>query len=289
MTVDESDRDAPRSDEDPGALFCEAGMADVWRSGAALRAQSLGPATELMLDLAQMQAGDRVLDVAAGTGETSILAARRVGPTGQVLSTDISASMLEVAAQDAEKAGLSNIETRVLDARSMDLPSESFDAVISRMGIMLMPDRHLALAEMRRVLKPGKRLAVIVWSTAERNLSNLLPQLIARRHAKLPPPAPDAPGMFALGVPGLLERTLTDAGFRDVSVQAMPAPRHFSSSEEMTHYITTASPMLHESLSKLDEAGRAAMLAEIEETMRQFESPHGLTFAGEVLVGVGMR
>jgi hypothetical protein len=113
--------------------------------------------------------------------------------------------------------------------------------------------------------------------------------LIARRHAKLPPPAPDAPGMFALGVPGLLERTLTDAGFRDVSVQAMPAPRHFSSSEEMTHYITTASPMLHESLSKLDEAGRAAMLAEIEETMRQFEGPDGIAVSGEALVGVGTK
>jgi SAM-dependent methyltransferase len=289
MAANEAQQGTSECDESPGGVFQQGGMGVLWSSGAAMRARSLGPATELMLDLAQMQAGDRVLDVAAGTGETSILAARRVGPTGQVLATDISASMLEVAAQDAQKAGLSNIETRTLDAQSMDLPSESFDAVISRMGIMLMPDRHLALAEMRRVLKPGRRLAVIVWATAERNLSSLLPQLIARRHAKLPPPAPDAPGMFALGAPGLLERTLSEAGFQNVVVRATPAPRHFSSSEEMTRYITTATPMLHESLSKLDDDGRAAMLAEIEETMRQFEGPDGLTFAGEVLVGVGTR
>jgi SAM-dependent methyltransferase len=200
-------------------------MGDLWKGGAALRAQSFGPATTLMLDLAQIEAGDRVLDVAAGTGDTSVLAAERVGPTGRVLATDISASMIEGAAEAARSAGLTNIETRVMDARAMDLASDSFDAVISRMGIMLMPERERALAEILRVLKPGKRLAVLVWSTGERNLANFLPQVIARRHAGLPPLTVDQPGMFALGAPGLLGRTLSGAGFRDVSVQAVPAPR----------------------------------------------------------------
>jgi SAM-dependent methyltransferase len=275
--------------EATGNVFSQEGMGDLWKSGAALRAQSFGPATTLMLDFAQIEAGDRVLDVAAGTGDTSVMAAQRVGPTGRVLATDISASMIEGAAEATRSAGLTNVETRVMDARSMDLASDSFDAVISRMGIMLMPERERALAEILRVLKPGKRLAVIVWSTGERNLANFLPQVIARRHASLPPLTADQPGMFALGAPGLLERTLAAAGFRDVTVQAMPAPRQFTSLAEMTRFITTASPMLHDALANLDEAGRADLLAEIEGTMRQFEGPGGLSFAGEVLVGAGTK
>jgi SAM-dependent methyltransferase len=289
MTTNEPERRTPVRDADPGAAFAEAGVARGWQSGAAVRGLAYAPATDRMFELAQLQAGDRVLDVAAGTGETSILAAQRVGPTGYVLATDLAASMIEVAAEDARKAGLSNVETRVMDARSLDLPSESFDAVISRMGIMLMPDRERALAEMRRVLKPGGRLAVIVWGTGERNLGSLLPQLIARRHAAMGPPAPGGPGMFALGAPGLLERTLTEAGFRDVTVQAVPAPRRFSSSAEMMWYLTDTSPMLREPLAKLDESGRAAMLAEIEDTMRQFERPDGIAIPGEALVGTATK
>src|SRR5687768_3139230 len=120
------------------SVFSDAGAGATWQSGAALRAQAFGPATELMIDLARLKAGDRVLDIAAGTGDTSLDAARRVGPTGSVLATDLSASMLEVAEDEARKAGLANVETRVMDARKLDLESASFDAVISRMGIMLI-------------------------------------------------------------------------------------------------------------------------------------------------------
>ena len=269
--------------------FSQDGAGAAWQSGAASRARSMGPATELMMDLAGLQPGHHVLDIAAGTGDTSLIAACRVGPTGHVLATDLSPSMLEVATDEARKADLANVETRVMDARTLDLESDSFDAVMSRMGIMLMPERERALAEILRVLKPGARFAAIVWSTAERNLSSLLPQLIGRRHAQLPPPPPDTPGMFALGAPGLLERTLSRAGFRDISVQPVPAPRSYPSSDEMMRYMTGSSPMLRESLSKLDDAGRAAMLAEIEATMRQFAGPDGVTIPGEVLVGVGTK
>ena len=275
--------------EAPDSVFSQAGAGARWQSGAASRAVSFGLATELMMDFAGLKPGDRVLDIAAGTGDTSIIAARRVGPTGHVLATDLSPSMLEVATDEAHKAGLSNLETRVMDARSLELESDSFDAVISRMGIMLMPEREKALAEILRVLKPGAKLAAIVWSTAERNLSSLLPQMIARRHAMLPLPTPGEPGMFALGAPGLLERTLSEAGFNDVSVRAVPAPRAYASSEEMMRYMTTVTPMLREPLSKLDEAGRAALLAEIEGTMQQFAGPDGIVIPGEVLVGVGTK
>ena len=269
--------------------FTQVGMGVAWQSGAASRARSMGQATELMLDLAGVKPGDRVLDVAAGTGDTSFIAARRVGLAGYVLAIDISPSMLEVAEDEADKAGLANIETRVMDARKLELESDSFDAVISRHGIMLMPEREKALAEILRVLKPGAKFAPIVWSTAERNLNSMLPVVISRRHANLPAPPPGEPGMFALGAPGLLDRTLAEAGFRDVSVRAVPAPRTYASAEEMMDFMTRVTPMLHGALEKLDEAGRAAMLAEIEATMRQFEGPDGVVIPGEVLVGVGTK
>ena len=108
--------------------------------GKAHRAEATGPANKLMLDLANLRSGHRVLDVAAGTGDQTLMAARRVGPGGYVLATDISASMLQLAAEAAQGAGLTNVETRVMDAENLDLEPDSFDAVICRMGLMLMPN-----------------------------------------------------------------------------------------------------------------------------------------------------
>lgn len=289
MTTTEHGSEASEGETSSDSAFVEPGAGQVWRRGAAVRGQAFGAATELMLDLAGLTAGSRVLDVAAGTGEQTLAAARRVGPSGQVLATDISVSMLTIAAEEAKKAGLTNVETRVMDAQRLDVESESFDAVISRMGVMLVPDHQAALAEMRRVLKPGGRLAVIVWSTPERNLYVLLPSLIARRHANLPPLASGQEGMFSLGPPGLLERVLVEIGFRDVTVQAVPAPRRFPSLPAMIEFLVGSSPLLREPIAVLDEGGKATMLAEIEDTMRQFEEADGVEITGEVLVGAGTK
>src|SRR5262250_504170 len=111
-----------------------------WRRGAAARVQVFGPATDMMLDLVQVAAGSQVLDVGAGAGDSTLVAARRVGSSGRVLATDISASMLEVAAESARQAGLNNVNTRVMDAERLDLESDSFDAAVSRNCLMLIPD-----------------------------------------------------------------------------------------------------------------------------------------------------
>src|SRR5205807_1172454 len=111
----------------------------------------------------------RVLDLAAGTGDTTIVAARRVGPGGSVLAVDISAAMLEEAARVAASEGLANVQTLVSDIVSMDLEPGSFDAAISRFGLMFLTDVVEGLHRIRRALKPHARLAAVVWSTAERN------------------------------------------------------------------------------------------------------------------------
>ncbi len=111
--------------------------ADWWSAGQAARQQIYGAATEMMLDLAGIHAGSRVLDVAAGTGESTLMTARRVGPKGHVLAADVSASMLNVASEAARQAGLTNVETRVMNAENIELDSDSFDAVICRIALML--------------------------------------------------------------------------------------------------------------------------------------------------------
>src|SRR4029450_9521399 len=137
--------------------------------GQAGRGEIYGQATELMLDLADVRTGSRVLDVAAGTGDQTLFAARRVGPNGYVFATDISASMLKLAADAAREAGLTNVETRVVDAENLDLDADSFDAVICQLGLMVFPNPAKVLRAMRRVVRQGGKVATLVFSTAEKN------------------------------------------------------------------------------------------------------------------------
>jgi ubiquinone/menaquinone biosynthesis C-methylase UbiE len=151
--------------------------AEGWRRAATTRAQSVGLATEIMLNMANIVIGSQVLDVAAGTGEQTILAAKRVGPTGSVLATDIAANMLKIAAEAAHQAGLSNVTTQVMDAQQLNVKAESFDAAISRLGLMFIPDLPGALADIRRALKPDGKLA---WISTEGNLPNTFWRLTRR-------------------------------------------------------------------------------------------------------------
>ena len=184
-----------------------------WRRGAAVRAQALGPATEMMLDLAKVDAGSRVLDVGAGAGDATLAAAQRVGPNGRVLATDISASMLEIAAESARHAGLSNVGTLVVDAQRLDLESDSFDAAVSRHCLMLLPDYHQTLTQIRRVLKPGGRFAALVFSTPDRCPHISIPHAIVFRVGRLTSPAPERFGEFRLGAPGMLEEPTARLAF----------------------------------------------------------------------------
>ena len=272
-----------------GETYQSAEAVEAWRRAAARRAETYGAATELMLDLAEIGPGCRVLDVAAGAGDQTLLAARRVGPSGYVLAVDISAAMLAVAADAASEAGLTNVETCVLDARSLDLESDSFDAAISRFGIMLIPDPVKALAEAMRVLKPGGKLSVAVFSTPEKNPYLAIPQAIARRHAGLPEPAPGDPGQFALGAPGAVENAYAKAGFRVVRVLSVSTTRRFASTEEAIQTMKDTSVRLRQLMDGLSDAERDRVWSDVEQELNQFQGSTGLELAGEVLVCVGTK
>jgi ubiquinone/menaquinone biosynthesis C-methylase UbiE len=264
-------------------------IADRWSSGQALRQQVLGAATEMMLELAGVQAGSRVLDVAAGTGESTLIAARRVGPSGYVLAADISASMLDVAAEAARNEGLTNVETRVMNSENLALDEDSFDAVISRIALMLFPNPAKALTEMRRVVKPGNRVAVIVFSAIEKNPYHGIPFGIVRRLGNIPPPAPGEPWMYALGDPQTLEEVYRKAGFLNVSVRAFPIQRRFPSAADAIRTMKNSAVDLRELMSRLSESDRELAWTEIEQQLHQFEGPNGFESPGEVLIGVGTK
>jgi len=263
--------------------------ADWWSAGQAARQQIYGAATEMMLDLAAVQPGSRVLDVAAGSGESTLMAARRVGSIGHVLAADISASMLNVAAEAARKDGLTNMETRVMNAENLTLNADSFDAVISRIALMLFPNPAKALTEMRRVVKPGGKVAVMVYSALEKNPYHRIFFGTFRRLGNIPPPAPGEPWMYALGNPGALEDLYRRVGFLNVSVQSAPIPRRFPSAAAAIQNMRKAGGELRDLMNRLNEADRELAWAEIEEQFRRFEGPNGFEVPGEVLIGVGTK
>jgi SAM-dependent methyltransferase len=249
----------------------------------------LGPATERMLDAAGVGVGGRVLDVAAGAGGQSLAAARRVGPAGHVLATDISPAILTYAAKAATEAGLNNVDTRELDGEHLTVDEGSFDAVISRVGLIYFPDQQAALAGMRAALRPGGRIAAIVYSTAERNGFFAIPVGIIRRRAQLPPPAAGQPGPFSLGGPGVAEQALVRAGFRDVVVEVVPAPIRMDSAADCVAFERESFGALHQMLSGLPEAARKAAWDEIEHALAEFDGPAGFVGPCEMLVVSGTR
>jgi SAM-dependent methyltransferase len=251
--------------------------------------QWLGQATEAMFDMAGVKAGDRVLDVAAGAGDQTLQAADRVGPKGYVLATDISSAILELAAKNARDAGYAHVETKILDGENLDVPQASFDAAISRVGLIYFPDQQAALQSMKRALKPGGRVAAIVYSSPDKNPFFSIPVSVIRARAKLPPPLPGQPGPFSLGAACVLEETFRKAGFRDVKSTTVSAPLHMSSAAECVRFEQESFGALHQMLSGLDVEGKAAVWEEIAAKLRQFESKDGFKGPCEMLVAVGTQ
>jgi len=259
--------------------------AGAWNGWGPFLERWLGGATELMLDMARIGSGARVLDVAAGTGGQTLAAARRAGPNGYVLATDISERILEYATANAEDAGLHNVQTSAQDGEALEVADGSFDAAISRVGLIYFPDQQRALRSMRRALRAGGRVAAIVYSTPERNRFFSVPVSIIRRLAGLPPPAPGLPGPFSLGGPSALEEAFRRAGFKQVETLRVAAPLRMASAEECLRFERESFGALHQMLSALDEAGRTAAWNEIGDALREFEGPNGFQGPCELVVG----
>jgi SAM-dependent methyltransferase len=244
----------------------------------------LDPATEAMLDRAGVKHGSRVIDIAAGDGGQSVAAAGRVGSSGEVLATDIVPEFVELANTVAARMGLTQLRAEVMDAESLTLPDDRYDAAISRLGLMYLPDLQKGLAEIKRVLRPGGRLSAIVFTTAEKTPFFSIPVRLIRARRGLPPPEPGQPGPFSLGAAGVLAANLETAGYQDTREQVIEAPLRFASARECVRWRREASGTMQQMLSGLDDEASEEIWQEIEDALRQFETPQGFESPCELLI-----
>jgi ubiquinone/menaquinone biosynthesis C-methylase UbiE len=264
-------------------------IAPGWHKWRSVISDLMRPATEQMLGLAGIRPGSRVLDIAAGDGDQSIMAARRVGPEGYVLGTDISSKLLAYTAASAQEAGLSNLETQVMDGGHLELKDNSFDAVICRLGLMLIPDVGQAMSEVYRVLKPNGRAAAIVFTTPDKSPWLSVPAMVALKHAQLPPPQPGQPGLFSLGSDGAFEGAFHTPGFREVEVHRISAPLRLSSASECVRLVHDSAGAIHTILSSLPENRQQAAWNAIQGALGRFEGPDGFESPSEFFVGAGSK
>ena len=207
---------------DTRAAFIHEEMRRDWgrrtRAYADCSAPRNRPCAEALIDLAGVAPGERVLDVATGPGVVALLAAERVGPTGSVLATDLAPEWEEIVTEGATAAGVDDrVSFRAMGAEQLDLPDASFDVALCQFGLMFLPDPVQGLREMRRVLREGGRLAIAVWSTLDRVQHQLVTSTILAA-APQPDAAQRLPTPLELGEPGLIERHVATAGFREITV-----------------------------------------------------------------------
>jgi len=264
--------------------------AEAWDRWSPLLSRWLGPATELMLDMTNVQRGSRVLDVAAGAGEQTMAAARRTGPTGYVLATDLSPGILARAAANAKQAGFAHVDTLVKDGESLsEIEGQPFDAVISRVGLIYFPDQHKALSGMRGQLREGGRVGAMTYAAADLNGFFSIPVGIIRRRAALAAPLAGQPGPFSLGDPDVLAKRFKDAGFTDIQVERVSAPVRLGSALECLQFEQESFGALHQMLGGLNEQEQDDAWAEIEEALGAFEADGRFEGPCEMLVAAATK
>lgn len=232
------------------------------------------PASERLVDLAALRPGHVVLDVATGIGEPAVTAARRVGPSGKVVATDQAPQMLALGRERADELGLTNIEFREADAEALDL-AERFDAVLSRWGLMFLPDLGGTLSRLHRLLKDGGRLAVAVWGPPPTVPFISLAMGTVRQELQLPPPPPEVPSPFSLADVTVLERALAAAGFRDIRSESLTLTFEWASAEAYTTFQQDIAAPIVALLAKEPPARRAEVWAAITEVARRYAGPDG--------------
>ncbi|HEY7875379.1 MAG TPA: methyltransferase domain-containing protein, partial [Actinomycetota bacterium] len=214
-------------------------MAPGWERQREYMRHTTRHVADWLVDHLDARSGDTILDLAGGPGDNGLLAAERIGPNGTLIETDFAPEMVAVARRRADRLGLANVETRVLDAEHMDLPDDSVDGIICRWGFMLMLDPRAALAECRRVLKDGRRLTLSVWGAPEKNTWVTLTGMTMVQLGHQPGGDPFGPGgMFSLSDPETVRTMLTGAGFTDVVIEEVPVDWKFDSFDEAWAFYT---------------------------------------------------
>lgn len=212
-----------------------------WKEWSEFNDRADAHISERLVELAGVQPGSRVLDVAAGYGEPALTAARKAGPEGRVVATDISAEMLAAGRERAAATGLGNVEFMQANAFSLDFPPSSFDAAVSRWGIIFEPDAEAAAARIRGFLKPGARMAIASWGEPDQVPFLSIPMRTTRERLGVPPPPPGTPGPLSRPTPAAIGGLLEGAGFSNVVVEQDEVAFEFDSPEHFTAYVRAIS------------------------------------------------
>jgi SAM-dependent methyltransferase len=213
-----------------------------WRKWSELIDQGAGAISERLVELAGVEPGSRVLDVACGYGEPALTAAKRVGADGSVVASDISPEMMAFGRERAAAAGIDNLEFVESDASSLNFPPDSFDAAISRWGIIFEPDGEAALAGIRGFLRPGARMAISSWGTPDRVPMLAIPMMTVMQRLGVDPPPPGTPGPLSRPTPEAIGGLLEAGGFSGVEVEETEISFEWESPEEFTTYIREIAP-----------------------------------------------
>ena len=262
------------------SVFVESDAAVTWDAAAAgwdrhsgLIRQWLQEATAAMLDAAGVCAGSRVLDVAAGAGDQSLDIAARVGSTGHLLITDISAGILALAERKLRAAGCTRVEALHADAQHLLLDGAGFDAAICRLGLMFCTSPQQALQRILQALVPGGHFSGLVFAGPEHNPCVAALGATALRHAGLPPATPFKPGtLMSLGQPGLMKGLLATAGFSDIGVRVLDAPMRLPSVRHYIDFVQTAGLPIMAILAPLTASAQTAAWHDIEQQLRRFNT-----------------
>ena len=255
-----------------------------WRAWWPKIEKAIGPVSEHLVELAEIKSGDRVLDIATGIGEPAVTAARRAGPDGRVVATDIAPGMLEIGRERAAELGLGSIEFQEADAEELSLPDEHFDVALSRFGLMFFPDLGAALDKIRNALVPGGRLAAAVWGPPERVPMIAVPLQTVARELELPPPAPGTPGPLTLSDADALEAKVRASGFDDVRTERRNVTAPWDSPNEFVRFMQAISAPLNNLLAEQSPERREEVWRAIEDAMaRQAETDGSLRLENEVI------
>ena len=275
---------------DPEAY--RAGAAEMWERSAqgwgrrrAAFDRAMMPATGALLDAARLQPGHRVLELAAGPGETGLLAAELVKPGGSVIVSDASEAMLEVARARAAEREAADVEFLRIDAEWIDLSTATVDVVLCRFGLMLVADPEAALQEVRRVLRPGGRLALAAWADPAANPWTELANQTAVELGFAEPRDPAAPGMFAFAPAGRIEDLLGGAGFLDAAVETVGLDLRYDDLDGWWEERVDLSAPFNDLLTGLAPVDRDRFRSAIDARLTAFASPDGrLEIPASVLI-----
>lgn len=261
-------------------------MAPGWQRWRAQLADALTPVREWLIGQLAPRPGDTVLELSAGAGDTGFAAAAIVGERGRLISSDFSAEMVEVARLRGAELGLANVDYRVMDAEHIEFDADSVDGVLCQSGYMLMADPAAALAETRRVLRPGGRLALSVWGAPERNPWASIGGRILVERGHLPPPEPGAPGIFGMASEARTRALLEGAGFADVGTEEVPVRFAYRDLDDYERWVMEVGGPLATVVRGLPKDERGALRAQLADAFVPFEADGGYEIPGVALTAV---